>query len=387
MAPLRILIIGGGISGPATAFWLAKQGHTVTVVERHPELREQGLQVDVRGQAVEVLRLVGLLDVVRELTVKEEGVSMSFTSEFEIMRGDLVRLLYEVTKNHVSYRFGTSVGSIEDLGAEVLVSLSDGTTETFDLVVGADGSSSRARQSILGPDFDAFKPLGVWIAYCKIPTSDTDTPRFTSCHFPGKRFVAIRAGKGDQTQANFGYLGDSEKLASAMRNSLPEQNAAWRELFPEDTWVLPRIFEGISATQDFYYDRLGQVKAPVWSKGRIVLVGDAAYCPSPLTGMGTSLALIGAYVLAGEIAQHSCDIPTALSAYDETLRPTVEKIQQLPPGLPRLGYYETLWGIRIFYTVAWIMSSLRVDKLISRLMPEDVGGWKVPKYNMHACGQ
>ncbi|KAJ5729178.1 FAD/NAD(P)-binding domain-containing protein [Penicillium malachiteum] len=171
--PLNILICGGGCAGPALAFWLARNGHQVTVVERFPVLRAHGAQVDLRGQGIEVAKRMGLIDAIRSKLVDEEGVAFvdskgkvygtmmakrtgkgaqSLTSEYEIMRGDLICILYDATKYNVKYIFGKTVDKFDQDEKQVIAHFSDGSLGTFDILVGADGQGSRIRNAILSPE-------------------------------------------------------------------------------------------------------------------------------------------------------------------------------------------------------------------------------------------
>ena len=170
MAPLKILVVGGGVAGPALAFWLSRIGHQVIIVERFPALRALGAQIDIRGQGIEAAKRMGLIEAIRSKLVDEEGMSFvdtngkvkgtilanksgkgaqSLTSEYEIMRGDLVRIFYEATKDRVQYIFGKTVDRFTQDDEKVTAQFSDGTTDTFDILVGADGQGSRIRTDIL----------------------------------------------------------------------------------------------------------------------------------------------------------------------------------------------------------------------------------------------
>lgn len=187
MAPLKVLICGGGCAGPALAFWLIRLGHQVTIVERFPALRATGAQIDFREQGIATLKLMGIIDEIRAKLVDEAGVAFvdtngkilgtvlantsgkgaqSITSEFEIMRGDVVRILYDATKEDVKYIFNTTVEKFEQNDKSVLAHFSDGTSDTFDILVGADGQGSRIRKAIAPADTpDPYRKLGIHMAF------------------------------------------------------------------------------------------------------------------------------------------------------------------------------------------------------------------------------
>lgn len=421
MASFKVLIIGGGIAGPSLAFWLGRlsgfQGVkcAVTIIERSPNLRAQGQQIDLRGQGLTVMRLMGLEKQIREKVVPEEGVRFldktgrqmalvtanktgkgmqSITSEFEIMRGDLVRILYDVTKDKNKYIFGVTVTKLEEIdGDQVKVTFSDGSEDNYDLVVGADGQNSRTRKMMPGADAtDPFTSLGVYMAYFTVPRIESDSDYACINHVVDHRVIFTRADNPKTIQCAFALLASSplgQKIRGVMKASIAEQKKAWAEVFSDAGWqgsrFVDKLLNNPLSDESFYAFELGRVKTQTWSKGRVVLLGDAAYCPSPMTGFGTSLAMVGAYVLAGELAQHMhdgrvVDLPAALEAYDKTLRPLVDEVQKLPRGVPRLFYPKTEWGIWILHMILWTITTLRLDKLVQMFGSDDRGTWRVPDY-------
>lgn len=423
MAPLKVLIVGGGITGPALAFWLAKLDCDITIIERAPDLRASGQQIDIRGQGVTCMRRMGLERAVRDKVVDEQGFKLidsqgcvraffeanktgqgkqSFTSEFEIMRGDLVRIFYDHTKEKCKYVFGTTVEDFEQLGNGVRVTFSDGKVEEFDLLVGADGQGSRTRRKMLGPDVpEAFKSLGLYLSYFTVPKTEKDENCATALLLTKRRVVSTRVDNPKTMQVYLGIMdpkGELKDLDEALKaGDMEKQKQIYIDLFKDGGWETPRLLDGLknsSEAKDFYSQRVGQVKMDnPWSKGRVVLLGDAAYCPSPVSGVGTSLGIVGPYVLAGEIAKqlhknkdgssddHGQAIDAALESYESVLRPFVDKTQKLPPGVPGIVYAETEWGIWIRYFIIGLFSKLRIAKLLERFSSDDFGGgWKVPEY-------
>ncbi|KAH6692216.1 oxidoreductase [Plectosphaerella plurivora] len=416
MTLLKVLICGGGIAGPVLGFWLAKLGHDVTILERSPDLRAQGQQIDFRGQAIEVCRRMGVLDTIRSKVVDEDGLSFvdvygrtkavilanktgkgaqTFTSEYEMMRGELCRIFYDASCSAgVSYRFGAMVTSLEQDDDAVTVHLSDGTSDRYDLVVGADGQNSKTRSMITPPgEPDAFKSLGVWFAYFNIPRQPQDTNLCTNCNIPNAVMV-LRPDNPKTAQAYFGYRPADEETNLRLRRAyesrdVTRQKQVWTDLFRGTGWQSDRILRDLNESntaEHFYFSEIGQVKTKWWSKGRVVLLGDAAYCPSGFTGMGTSAALVGAYVLAGEISE-ACrgegaddGVRAALQSYEETMRPYVDKAQKLIPGVPGVAFPRTWFGIWVLQSVVWLLATLRVDKIAEYFGSDDVGGFKLRDY-------
>ncbi|KAI0895542.1 putative monooxygenase [Annulohypoxylon nitens] len=404
MAPLKILVCGGGIAGPALAFWLARSGHRVVIVERYPALRATGAQVDLREQGIDMVKRMGLDETIRSKLVDELGVALvdeqgsikatvlanrsgrgaqSFTSEYEIMRGDVVRILYDQTKysENVEYVFGKTVESFEQDENSVLAHFSDGSSDTFDILVGADGQGSRIRRAILPPNTpEPYRRLGVYIAYWFVPRTADDTNLRRTYIAPGGRMVFRRSHNPTETQVYFFLKDDDPAFQNIPRASVEKQKEFWSEKFKDAGWQMERFIEGMKETDNFYCQEVVQVITDTWSKGRVVLLGDAAYCASPFSGMGTTGALIGAYVLAGEIVRNPDNIPKAFANYDKILRPFVDSIQNIHTGMVRLGMPKSWWGVKILYFVAWLLCLLRIPTLVAMFSKEERGGWKIPDY-------
>ncbi|KAG2172614.1 hypothetical protein INT44_002629 [Umbelopsis vinacea] len=402
MAPLKILICGGGCAGPSLALWLARAGHHVTVVERFPALRASGAQIDIRAQGIEVVKRMGLIDVVRSNVVDEAGMSFvdkhnntkatilanksgkgaqTATSEFEIMRGDLVRILYDATKDNVSYIFGVTVERFEQDEDHVEVHFSDGRTDTFDLLVGADGQGSRIRKAIMSPDApEPYRRLGLYTFYWFVPRIEMDTNLAKVYHAPGGRIVMSRSHNPTESQVYCAFLDESEETRSIPKGSVEKQKEFLTQKFSGAGWQTDRFLEGLKTTDNFYCQEVVQVKIDSWYKNRVVLLGDAGYCPSPVTGMGTTAGLVGAYVLAGEINRNSDDLPQAFENYDKTLRPFIDEIQVFNKGALRYIYPQTEWGISILHFVVGAICFLRIPELVARFSSEERGGWKLPDY-------
>jgi 2-polyprenyl-6-methoxyphenol hydroxylase-like FAD-dependent oxidoreductase len=402
MPSLRVLICGGGCAGPALGYWLSKCGHKVVVVERFPFLRASGAQIDLRAQGIEVVKRMGLLDVIRGKLVEEIGFSFvdsqgktkatvmanksgkgaqSLTSEFEIMRGDLVRLLYDATKDRVEYIFGKLVESFEQDGEQVVVRFSDGSSDSFDLLVGADGQGSRIRQAILPPTTtDPYRHLDVHIAYFFVPRTEDDTEMSQMHLSPRGRVITRRSHNQHETQVYFMVRDESKELRSLPRAPLEQQKEFWSTRFADAGWQAPRFLECLKSTENFYTQEVVQVCIDSWHKGRVVLVGDAAHCASPFSGMGTTGSFVGAYVLAGEISRHSDDLVQAFINYEAKLRPFVNELQKVNPTFLRLFMPETQWGIWVIHFFLGLLCFLRIPELLSRFSSEEEGGWKLPDY-------
>jgi 2-polyprenyl-6-methoxyphenol hydroxylase-like FAD-dependent oxidoreductase len=376
-AAKKVLISGASIAGPTLAYWLARYGFTVVVVERASSLRLGGQNIDVNGPARKVARLMGVEDRIRKANTGELGLEViglkgevvaaipkqsgaSATRELEILRGDLVSILYELTKQDVAYRFGDSITHLTQQADGVAVTFAGGNEELFDLVVAADGVRSRTRKLVFGNEPE-FKYLGLYTAYLTIAREPTDTNWWRWYTAPDRRVLMLRPDNHGTTRAAVAFLAaedDYDHLTPA------KQKDALKAKLAGAGWQADRIRQAIDATEDVYFDKVGQLKAPRWSEGRVVLVGDAAYCASPLTGKGTTLAMVGAYLLAGELARHE-RYEDAFAAYEKRLRPYVEKVQKLPPSVLGLVYPETKLGVSVLNTVVGLFASWPVQKVVN----------------------
>lgn len=356
---LRILVAGGGVAGQALAFWLTRGGHEVTVVERSPALRASGAQVDLRGQGIDAVARMGLLEEVRGQLVDEAGVAFvdsrgkpkatimantsgkgrqTLTSEYEIMRGDLVRILHEATKGDAEYVFGKSVDGFDQDADRVTAHFSDGTSGDFDLLIGADGQGSRTRRALLPEGFDPYWRVGIHMAYWFVPRIASDTNIRDTYMVPGGRQIMRRSHNATETQAYFVVREESAEASAIHRAPVGEQQKFWAARFRDAGWQTERFIEGMKDSPFFYSQEVVQVRSDSWSKGRVVLAGDAAHCASPYSGMGISGGLVGAYVLAGEINRAPDDLPAALANYERVLRPFVDEIQgEVNPRILRVG--------------------------------------------------
>ncbi|KAJ4266517.1 hypothetical protein NW762_004504 [Fusarium torreyae] len=403
MSQLRILISGGGIAGPAAAFWLSRLGHSCTILERFPTLRTGGQQIDIRGQGIEAAKRMGILEEIRKNAVDEDGLQwvdsegnqkallerndsgkgrQSFTSEFEIMRGDLCKIIYEATKGKTQYRFGTSIESFENRDDKVNVKFSQGADESYDLLIVADGQGSRVRRKLFQdePESIHIRELGLNGCYYNLARESGDKNLATVYSAPGRRVISTRWHSKDRGQAYLMTMSHMQELNEVMKQDVEAQKKLFAKIFEDAGWQAPRLIKAMYETEDFYAQSIVQIKTKTWSKGRVVLLGDAGYAPSPLTGVGTTLALVGACVLGGEIARHANDIPRALKAYEDTLRPYVEKSQKIPSFIPGIAYPETSFAIKLQYTIIGLVTKLKIDKALLAILPENKGSWRIPAY-------
>jgi 2-polyprenyl-6-methoxyphenol hydroxylase-like FAD-dependent oxidoreductase len=381
MTTRTVLISGGGIAGLALASALADRGISVTVVERAPSLRPGGQAVDLRGAARTVAERMGLLEAVRAVGLDQRGIAWvrddgsvaarmpadafggeGIVSEIEVLRGDLARVLHEATPVAVEHVFGDSVTALTDDGEGVAVAFERSAPGRFDLVVGADGTHSAVRALAFGPEDGCTTPLGCWTSWFTAPAEIDLDGWFLMHNSPGGRVASVRPGRlPDEHKVGLSFR--AGRLAYD-RGDVAAQKALVAEAFTGVGWEAPRLIAAMHAAEDFILDSMTQVHLPAWSRGRVVLLGDAAWCPTPLSGLGTSLALVGAYVLAGALA--AAEPHAALRRYEEVLRPYVATAQKLPPG--GVGGFAPMRALDIRFRAAsmrW-MTRWPVEQLVAR---------------------
>ncbi|WP_433433859.1 FAD-dependent monooxygenase [Nonomuraea sp. CA-141351] len=348
MKNINVLISGASVAGPTLAYWLRRHGFNPTIVERAPALRDGGYAVDFRGEAhLSILRRMGILpDLERARTgmgsmsyVNSAGKPQSkmpadlFAGDIEILRGDLGRILYDATKDHTEYIFGDSITSLTEDEHGVTVTFERTPPRRFDLVIGADGLHSNTRRLTFGPEEQFVKHLGL---YCAIFT----TPNHLGLDHTGhayrtaNKLVAWYSSRHNtEAKAVFYFASPALDLD---RRDVARQQAVLAESFTGNGWQSDRLLHEMRHAPDFYFDSVGQVHMDAWSRGRVALVGDAAYCPSSLSGMGSGLALIGAYVLAGELAAAHGDHRVAFARYEEEMRAYATGCQKMGDGVASL---------------------------------------------------
>jgi 2-polyprenyl-6-methoxyphenol hydroxylase-like FAD-dependent oxidoreductase len=345
MSGNKVLVAGASIAGPALAHWLRRRGAEVTVVERAPGLRPGGQAVDARGVAKEVIRRMGLETAVRAArtetagahTVDADGnVLETFSAEddggdgyiadIEILRGDLSQVLYDDTRDGVEYLFDDRIAELTQDADGVDVTFAGGDRRRFDLVVGADGLHSALRAVVFGPRERFVRHLGLVLAFYSVP-NEFGIDRWMLDYQHEGRSAGLRPLK-DATRAMAMLSFPSDGFDVDHRDIEGQKNLL-RERMAGLGWQTSRILAHLDDTPDFYLDQVAQVVMDRWSHGRVGLIGDAAFCSSPMSGAGTGLALVGAYLLAGELAAAGWDPEVAFAAYETRMRPFVEANQEI----------------------------------------------------------
>ncbi|QFU87075.1 6-hydroxynicotinate 3-monooxygenase precursor [Amycolatopsis sp. YIM 10] len=341
-----MLVAGASIAGPALAHWLCRRGAEVTVVERAPALRPGGQAVDARGVAKEVIRRMGLDAAVRAActdtagahTVDVDGNVLEtysaddhggdgFIAEIEILRGDLSRVLYDDTRDGVEYRFGDRIAELAQDADGVDVTFASGERRRFDLVVGADGLHSSLRAMVFGPRERFVRHLGLVLAFYSVPNEFGLDRWLIEYQEESGRSAGLRPIQ-DATRAMAMFSFPAADFDVDYRD-IEAQKSLLREQVADLGWLTPRILAHLDDTPDFYLDQVAQVVLDRWSNGRVGLLGDAAFCASPLSGAGTGLALVGAYLLAGELAAAKWEPEAGFAGYEARMRSFVEANQEI----------------------------------------------------------
>ncbi|MFJ8208893.1 FAD-dependent monooxygenase [Streptomyces sp. NPDC096033] len=335
-----VLISGASVAGPALAYWLHRHGFTPTIVERAPHLRDGGYAVDFRGEALDVLDRMGLLQQIEALETQMGDAAMVdadgrqyatlpaavFAGDLEVLKGDLTRLLYEATRENTEYLFGDSMTGLRQDDNGVHVTFEHAAPRRFDLVVGADGLHSRTRALAFGPEEQYVRHLGIYTAIFILDNylALKNTGRLYAA--PGKAANIFTARDNTEARAAFHFAADH--LEYDHRDPAAHKRII-ADRFAGEGWEVPRLLKEMDAAQEFFFDSNAQVEMESWSAGRVVLLGDAGYCAGPTSGRGTSQALIGAYLLVGELAARDGDHTAAFAAYEEQMRPYVAEHQAL----------------------------------------------------------
>jgi 2-polyprenyl-6-methoxyphenol hydroxylase-like FAD-dependent oxidoreductase len=335
-APRRkVLISGASIAGPTLAFWLNRYGYAVTVVEKAGTLRSGGYPIDVRGTALDVVRRMGILSQLqdahidlRRLTFLDKDGSKVVSlnpravtggvegRDLEVRRGDLTDALYTAVRDDVEFLFNDSIDTLDQSGPGVDVTFRGGGRRTFDMVFGADGVHSRTRELLFGPEEQFHRYLGYCFAVFTMRNTFGLSRETVMWNTPGRAAALYTAGDNDEVHAFLNFA-QPEPPFDAFSNPDAQRNLV-ANVFAGVGWEIPGMLAAMREADDVFFDGVSQIHMPRWSSGRVALVGDAAYAPSFLTGQGTSLALVGAYMLAGHLADQ--DHTAGFATYEHSTR-------------------------------------------------------------------
>lgn len=369
---MEILISGASIAGPVLAYWLERYGFRPTVVERSPALRKAGGHaVDLFRPAIEIVERMGVLAEIQAhhtntnfLTLRREGVEGTIDVDVrrimgvfsnrhvEIMRDDLSECFYEATRDRVEYVFGDSITALHEHDDGVDVTFERGAPRRFDLVIGADGLHSNVRRLVFGDEREYSAFIGAYLAVLTLPNYLELRDRALVTAGVGRMAALYSARHMSDARAVFLFRSPSE--LPVHHRDVAQQKAILRERFADMGGELPRMLAELDHTPAFYFDSITQLRMDTWSRGRVSLAGDAGYCPGPAVGGSTSLAIVGAYVLAGELAAARGDHVRGLAAYEAALRPYVEHSRTFALHAAKRLIPDSRRGLWLFARTMWL---------------------------------
>ena len=359
MASARAVVSGASIAGLSAAFWLRRTGWEVTVIERAPSFRDGGQNVDVRGVAREVLDRMGLFDAVKAQNTTETGTVLvdasgqvraelpsggadGATAELEVLRGDFARTILDNLPDGVTFVYGDTIEDVADGPDDIAITTSAGRSLRADLLVIAEGVRSATRDRLFGATVER-RELGINMVFGTIPRTPEDDDRWRWYNAVGGRQIHLRPDNHGTTRAILSYARGDDLT----RLDRPDALARVRRRYSDAGWEAPRILDAFDTSDDVYIDHLTQIRMSTWHRGRVVMAGDAGWCVTPMGGGGASLALTSGYVLAAYLAREPDDRPAALTAYEKWMRPLVDDVQKLPPGLEHFAYPQTRFGLAV----------------------------------------
>jgi 2-polyprenyl-6-methoxyphenol hydroxylase-like FAD-dependent oxidoreductase len=362
---MRILISGLGVAGPTLAYWLSRHGFEPVIVEQAPRLRVGGYIVDFWGKGYEVAERMGLLPqleargyFVREVRLVDGSgrrVGGFFADVFRratdgrfvsLPRGELSAAIHGAIDGKVEILFGDSITGLDERDGGVTVRFARSSpVREFDLVVGADGLHSQVRRLRFGAEETFEVPLGYKVgAFEAQGYAPRDEDVYVSYSEPGRQ-VARFALRGDRTLFLFVFHDPSPELPR--EDDTDAQKAVLHRQFGSSGWECPRILAALDACDELYFDRVSQIRMESWTQGRVALVGDAAWCPSLLAGEGSALAMIGAYVLAGELRRAEGDWRAAFAEYERRLGSFVSEKQRAAARFATSFAPRTAFGVAV----------------------------------------
>ena len=338
-----VLIVGASFAGLSMAYWMCRLGYEVTIVEISTGLRLGGTPVDIRGRTIDVAAQMGILDAIKKRSLPPRATEFKNANDvteallappsvaedggmdgYEIDRDALLAILFKQVEGQIDIRFGMTIAGLEDIGEAVRARFADGTERTFSLVLGCDGNHSAVRTLVFGPESQYSQFLGACFSI-SIVAKRIIEPNTTQVYSVPGRTVMLNSYE-DKTDIVLCFRTDNETISE--QRDPDHKRRIILDRFADMDWRTPELLEEVKSSESFYFDKLSQVKMSSWTKGRVALVGDAAYCATPASGMGGSLAIIGAAALAEAFGQYGDDHVLAFEGYNNALRPFIDEVQK-----------------------------------------------------------
>ncbi|SOX55923.1 FAD-dependent oxidoreductase [Mycobacterium ahvazicum] len=359
---MKIAVVGAGIAGPTLAYWLSRYGHEPTLIEKAPRLRTGGYAVDFWGGGYAVAERMGLTAelhaagyAVREMRLVDQNSRRvgGFSAELfrqnldgrfvTIPRGDLATMIYRSIDHRTETLFGESISAIVQHDSGVRVTLERGGSRQFELLIGAGGVHSPVRHLVFGPEARFATDLGYRVAAFEVEGyQPRDELVYLAYTMPG-RMVARFAMRGEKTM--FLFVFTTDRMSGPDPQDVSQAKTTLHQVFGDAGWECPEILRKLDEASEVYFDRVSQIIMDRWSHGRVALIGDAAAAVSLLAGEGAGLAMVQAYILAGELNRAGVDHQDAFRSYERQLRPIVEARQRSARGFATTFAPKTALGV------------------------------------------
>lgn len=383
----NILISGAGIAGTTLAVWLKKFGFVPTIIASYPKLREGGYAIDFLGSGFDVAEKMG---IVSELTKADLGISevslvdknnrrraglnykklkiLMKNRALTLLRSDLAKIIYNQLNSETEIIFGDTITEIQQQETAVIVTFHSGTIRKFDLLIGADGLHSNVRNIIFGDEGQFEKYFGYYTSSFTIEQQTDGSKEFQMYNVPGKQ-AAIYSNNKNKTTAFFIFTSPKELLYG--HHDLEAQKQILRNEFLNCGWKCPHILKNMDKTTDFYFDVVSQIQMDSWSKDRVTLVGDACACPSLLSGQGSTLAMVGSYILAGELKESNGDYKIAFAQYQKIFKPFIDNKQKIAQNFAKSFVAKSQFAIWMRNIAVRLMFIPYLSKLFIRQFTDD----------------
>ena len=362
---MKILISGAGIAGPTLAYWLAHYGFDPTIVEKSPQLRTGGYVIDFWGAGYDIADRMGLIPELlqkgyraqeaRAVNTRGKEIASfpmkSFARAlqdryFNLAHGDLAAAIYCKVASKVETIFGDAVRAVEQSENAVRVSFEKSPPREFDLVIGADGLHSRVREIVFGPEQRFENYLGYKAAAFGVDGYRPRDELVYVMHTEVGQQISRFAMHDDRTMFLLTFADASPEIPA----SLEGQKALLKARFVDTGWEWPKIMETLDSVSELYFDRVSQIRMDpsrgLWTQGRVSLIGDAAFCLSLLAGQGAALAMVSAYIVAGELHRANGDYRPAFARYQELFAPFIEMKQKA--ALRLAGFFAPKSKLALF---------------------------------------